>query len=136
MPEPKKTKDELERLYYEQQLTLAGGGTVTNFPTSTEISNDSGNPIPASDVFLGGQALPDQSSTGSVLTFTFASPVHLIWVKPTGGTCRVDPFGGVPTSSTGIPCDDGIPNPLTVKTTAVQVFAASGVAVAVWGYRY
>ena len=122
------SKDELERLFYEKQLAAVAG--------NVEITNDIGNPIPASDVFLGGQALADQASTGAVLTFTFASPVQLIWVKPTGGTCRVDPFGGTPAASVGIPCDDGIPNPLTVRTTVIQVFANSGVTVSVWGYRY
>jgi hypothetical protein len=93
--------------------------------------------MPQQDIFTTGQALPDQVPNGAVAIFSFSgNPVNLIWVKPVGGNCRVDPFGGIPDATTGIPCDDGLPNPITVLTDTVRIYAGSGVVVSVWGFRY
>lgn len=89
-----------------------------------------------SERLIGGQTLADQSGAGSVLTFTFDPQVDLVWVRCDGGVGRADPFGGTPTASQGIPCDDAVPNPITVTTSVVKVFAATGVSVSVWGFRY
>jgi hypothetical protein len=92
--------------------------------------------LATSDRFAGGQVLADQNGAGAALTFMFASEVQLTWVRCDGGNGRADPFGGTPTATLGIICEDGIPNPLTVSTTSVKVFANIGTSVNVWGYRY
>lgn len=93
--------------------------------------------MPQQDIFTTGQTLADQVPAGGVVLFSFSgNPVNLVWVKPVGGGCRVDPFGGIPDATTGIPCDDEVPNPITVLTNEVRVYAAGGVTVSVWGFRY
>ncbi len=88
------------------------------------------------DSYTGGESLPDQAGAGAVLLFTFAARVDLVWVRVDGGTGRADPFGGVPSSSAGVVCDDGVPQPLTVACVSLRVWAPAGATVAVWGYRY
>lgn len=88
------------------------------------------------DSYTSGQVLADQAGSGSVLTFTFTQQQNLVWVRCDGGQGRADPFGGTPATTTGIRCDDGIPNPMTINTTVVKVFANTGTTVQVWGYRY
>lgn len=114
-------------------VTANTGLLQTNPLTRTQLDSAT---VAGTDTYVNGQALADQIPGGTVVTFTFGAAQQLIWVKATGGNCRVDPFGGVPSSSVGIPCDDGIPNPLTIQTTTLKVFAPVGVSVAVWGYRY
>lgn len=104
--------------------------------SEVEITNDIGNPIASSDTFTNGETLADQNGNNDVLTFTFASPMQLIWVRADGGDVRVNPFGGTPTASNGIKCEDGIPNPLTINAIEIKVYAPSGVSVNVYGYRY
>lgn len=126
--------------------TLAALETINvgNFPATqpvsiaqeVEVKNDTGSLLRSSDAFLGGEVLADQSGAGSVLTFTFTTPVQLVWVRSKGGISRADPFGGTPAASTGIPCADDEPSPITVQTSTVKVFAPSGATVSVWGYRY
>jgi hypothetical protein len=87
------------------------------------------------DEFRGGEVLGEQAGPG-VLDFTFVAPVQLVWVRAHGGDARCDPFGGAPGPQAGIPCDDGVPQPITLTTAQVRVWAPDGVAVAVWGYRY
>lgn len=113
--------------------TVNTGLTQTNPLTRAQLDSAT---VAGTDIFTNGQVLADQTPGGTVVTFTFSAAQQLIWVKPTGGNCRVDPFGGTPSITVGIPCDDGVPNPLTIQTTALKVFAPAGVAVAVWGYRY
>jgi|SRR5579872_648790 len=89
------------------------------------------------DIYGSGEVLADQAGAGAALTFSFVNgPVVLLWVRADGGQARLDPFGGTPTASIGIRCDDGIPNPITIKTNKVKVFANSGTTVQVWGFRY
>jgi len=94
---------------------------------------ESDGALKVADVFTGGEALPDQTGDGTVKTFTFASPVDLVWVR-SAVAARADPFGGTPTATTGIPCAADEPNPMSVRASSVKVFAASG-TVSVWGYR-
>ena len=91
---------------------------------------------PVADTYLGGEVLADQAGAGAVLDFEFAAPVDLLWVRADGGDARAEPFGGDPAANFGIVCEDGIPNPLTIRTDTVKVFAGVGTTVHVWGYRY
>ena len=95
------------------------------------------NRVDAADTYTAGEILADQAGAGAVLTFTFAAPMDLVWVEATGsGGARADPFGGTPTASLGIICQDGIPKPLVVRTSSVKVLAPVGVSVNVFGQRY
>lgn len=87
------------------------------------------------DVYTDGEVLADQSGEG-VRTFTFASPVDQVWIRLDGGDGRADPFGGTPSSSVGIICEDGIPMPVPVRATTVEVYVPNGASANVWGFRY
>lgn len=95
-----------------------------------------GEVVTNQDRFTDGEVLTDQTGTEGVLTFTFSSPVDLVWVLSSGGDSRSDPFGGDPSATAGIPCVDGNQQPLTVTTSSVKVYAPQGAVVHVWGYRY
>jgi len=95
---------------------------------------DTDGSMKVADVFTGGEALADQTGDGTVKTFTFASPVDLVWVRCVAVAGRCDPFGGTPSASQGIYCAADEPNPMTIRTSSVKVFAASG-QISVWGYR-
>jgi len=89
------------------------------------------------DIFYEGEALPDQTSAGAALLFTFSEPVQLVWVLVGGEVNgRVDPFGGVPSANSGIPSLGGSPTPITMSIEQLQVWAPSGAVVSVWGFRY
>lgn len=88
------------------------------------------------DFMTGFEGLADQSGADGVLTFTFASPVELVWVRSVGGVSRADPGGGTPSAVAGVYCADDEPAPITIKTSAVKVYAPAGADVSVWGYRY
>lgn len=87
------------------------------------------------DKFSGGEYLADQTSAGSALTFTFAAAVHIVWVRCDGGNGRADPFGGTPNATSGILCEDAVPQPITVTTSSVKVYAAAATNIRVWGFR-
>lgn len=91
---------------------------------------------PTRDDFTDGEALDDQIGSGGVLTFTFTSPVNLVWVRSVGGVARCDPFGGAPSATRGVYCADDEPAPITVNAESVAVFAPAGATVSVWGFRY
>lgn len=95
-----------------------------------------GGEIETTDRYTGGEALPDQVGADDVLDFAFGAEVDLIWVRLDGGDGRADPFGTVPDQDTGIFCEDGVPNPLTITADAVKVWAPTGAVARVWGYRY
>jgi len=92
---------------------------------------------PVSDDYMTGECLADQVGAGAVLTFTFASPVHLVVVESSGDTltARADPFGGTPTAALGVPCHHEAPVYLPVMTSTVQVFAPAGTTISVEGFR-
>jgi hypothetical protein len=93
-------------------------------------------PQPVHDRFRDGEVPADQSGAGGVLTFTFAKEMDLIWVRSDGADSRCNPFGGNPSATAGIICEDGIPHPITLSTTTIKVFAPAGAKLNVWGYRY
>lgn len=106
--------------------TQAVNGTVgiSNFPADQKVHDD----------YQGGEVLEDQTSNGGVVTFTFSSPVQLVVVTCTGSDGRADPFGGTPTSTRGVRCDDGIPVFLPVTTSSLKAISTSG-TISVYGYR-
>lgn len=94
------------------------------------------------DDYQTGEILPDQIGVGGVLTFTFSAPVQNIWVYAVNplapddlGEVRVDPFGGTPTASLGIPVALGGITPIPTTATVVRVLAPNGVRVTVYGNR-
>lgn len=99
-------------------------------------------PIPAKDDFPTGEILADQTGAGAALTFMFSAVVQTAWVYAVdpadltaSGEVRVDPFGGTPTASLGIPVPFGGSFPIPVTTSSVKVFADTGVRVTVYGNR-
>lgn len=96
---------------------------VQNFPAVQQVT----------DFYTTTEVLPDQAGANGVLTFTFTSTPKMVWVKSTGGISRAV-TSGVPTASFGIPCDDGVPQPLSVQTQNVSVYAPTGATVTVWGF--
>lgn len=99
------------------------------------------DPWPTADSYSTGEALASQSGAGAVLTFTFSSPMDLIWVMSIDLTDSdqiswMNPFGGTPSNGAGIPCLDRAQQPVTLTTSSVKVWAPTGTTVAVWGYRY
>ncbi len=103
--------------------------------TNTELR---ATPVSVLDTNISGEVLDQQSGAGGVLTFTFASAVDLVVVELDGLTTdvgRVNPFGGVPTASFGIPLRDESPIYIPVTTNSVKVYAGSGTTVNVWGVR-
>lgn len=97
---------------------------------------------PVKDDYSGGEILADQTGAGAALTFTFSAAVDAVWVYAVDpadltatGEIRVDPFGGTPTSSFGVPVPYGSAFPLTAPMTTLKVYAESGARVTVVGYR-
>lgn len=91
------------------------------------------------DDYSGSEYLTEQTSAGTVLTFTFSAAVHQVWVEMASGdstaVARVRADGVDPTSSVGIPARDKVPVPMTVTTSEVRVLAPTDAVVNVWGYR-
>lgn len=89
------------------------------------------------DTFQSGEVLASQAGADGVLTFTFATTMHMVVVEADGLVeAYADPFGGTPASGTGIPCRDEVPVHLPVVTSSVKVYAPTGTTVHVWGFRY
>jgi len=95
------------------------------------------NNLSTADDYQSGECLADQAGAGGVLTFTFTTAVQLLVIEAKGGslTARADPFGGVPTASKGVVCDDGVPTYVPVTVTSVKIFAPAGMTVSVFGMR-
>lgn len=99
------------------------------------------NTLQVKDDYQVGEILADQSGVGGVLNFDFSNPVDFIWVTDIGATTtnisRVDPFGGTPSSSLGIPVFNATPTPINVTParTRIQVYAPSGSTITMYGYR-
>lgn len=111
-------------------------------PTVGGTAVSASNPLPVNDHYtafdnFGGWQL----TNGGVLTFTASSPCDLIWVRIDDGSgaasvATCDPSGGTPTATTGIPLDDGIDKPITIRTQTVKVYSStSSKYVKVWGFR-
>jgi hypothetical protein len=111
-------------------------GAVGQPEVATELNAAAENEQIFRDRYTGGQVLADQTGAAAVLTFTFSNPMDLVWIRSDGGDSRADPFGGTPSASLGIICEDGIPTPLTVRATTVKVYAPVGATVNAVGYRY
>lgn len=114
-------------------LGLWLGGTPT--PVSDDV------PLPVKDDFHSGEILPDETGDGSAKTYTFAAERHAVWVYAVDpgdltavGEIRVDPFGGTPTATLGIPVPYGAGFPLTIPLTSLKIYAATGIRVTVIGY--
>lgn len=92
--------------------------------------------------YTSGSILADQTGAGAVQTFTFSIPVDFIWVTDIGATTtnvsRVDPFGGTPAATTGIPVLNGAPTPINVvpANSTVRVYAPVGSTITMHGFRY
>ena len=89
--------------------------------------------VPVKDDLNALVPLADDVGDGTVKTFDFTTPVHLVWVKCVGGEGRAA-IDTDPTLSFGVVCEDGIPQPLTVTTQTLKVIADAG-TVHVWGFR-
>lgn len=114
---------------HQEVVTLAGSAGDLLDVTTTGVK--------ARDDYQGGEVLADQTGAGAVLTFTFAAARNLILIEAVGtGTqvARADPFGGTPTATQGIRCDDSVPTYLPVTATVVKIFAPASMAVAVAGF--
>lgn len=86
-------------------------------------------------------SLADQTSDGSVLTFTFASAVDKVWVElhetavDDTSTARVRTGGTAPDADEGVLIHAGVPHAIADNTTVVKVLAGNTKVVSVWGYR-
>jgi hypothetical protein len=93
---------------------------------------------PVRDDFALGEVLPDQPGADAVLTFTFSQQAAMFWVAVVGsaGICKIDHYGGTPSSSSGIPVGPDAPSavlPIPDPATVVKVYAPTGTTVTVWG---
>jgi hypothetical protein len=92
--------------------------------------------------YTNGETRPSQAGANGVLTFTFASPVDLVWVSDTGATTTnysyVDAFGGTPASGQGavLPNGGSIPVMVTPPSTTVKVWSPVGSTISMYGQRY
>lgn len=111
-------------------LTYLDIDPVTNLPKRYEMPYDD---------YSGSEYLAEQTSSGTVLTFSFSSAVHQVWVEQSSSddtaVARVRADGTDPTASVGVPARDKVPIPMTVTTSEVKVLAPSGAKVNVWGFR-
>jgi hypothetical protein len=93
--------------------------------------------LPVQIQYTAGEILPEQEGADDVLTFTFSQPMKKIFMESNGmgDTSRLDPFGGTPSSTLGIPCHHLDRIELEITVTTVKVFAPTGTKVNVWGTR-
>lgn len=114
---------------------------LTNAELRSEpVAIEANEPLQARDQFLSGELLNRQmASSDQVLTFTFTTPVDLVYVFSAdhqNHLSSVDPFGGTPSETAGIPVLPGVPQSFPVRTSVIRVFEQQGGTVTVWGYRY
>lgn len=115
-----------------------GGGTPSMTPEQVKQLIDEALATMAANDFVESEYLPEQTSSGAVLTFTFSAPVQQVWVEMNGadtdeGRVRVD--GGNPEATLGTILRDENAVPIVVQTSTVKVLAPTGARVNVWGYR-
>lgn len=101
----------------------------------TQFTGTQSNPIKTSNDFSSGEILPEQNGTDTVLTFTFSQTMQCVFVDCNGEDviARIDPFGGTPTSTLGIPCYGNIK--LDLICNIVRVWAPTGSIINVWGLK-
>ena len=97
---------------------------------------------PVADDFASGEVLADQTGAGAALMFVFSAAVQNVWVYAVNpsdlseaGEVRVDPFGGTPSATLGIPVAFGGGFPIPATTSSVKVYAENGIRVTVYGNR-
>ena len=125
-----------------QKLEPGGSVVVSNLPATQPVSGPLTDTqlraakVGVADDFQAGEVLADQTGAGAVLTFTFAAVRNLVLIQAAGAgqVARADPFGGTPSATQGIRCDDATPTYLPVTATAVKVFAPAGMVVSVAGF--
>jgi hypothetical protein len=94
--------------------------------------------LPVRDDYQSGEILADQTGAAGVLTFTFASAVHMVYIFANGlvtDIARADPFGGTPSATLGIPIGDEAAAYLPVTTTSVKIYAPTNMVISVAGFR-
>jgi len=122
-----------------ESITAAVTGTVSvsNLPAAplTDAQLRAAK-VGVADDYQAGEVLADQTGAGAVLTFTFAAARNLVLVQAVGAgqVARADPFGGTPSATQGIRCDDATPTYLPVTATVVKVHAPAGMVVSVAGF--
>jgi hypothetical protein len=101
----------------------------------TQFVGTQSNPIKISNDFSGGEILADQTGADNVLIFSFSGPVQKIVITSVGEDliCKANPFGAVPSATSGIPCFHQIPVEISIITNVVRVYAPSSAIVTVWG---
>lgn len=94
-------------------------------------------PLAVGDDYSDGEVLAEVSGSNGVETITFTSAVNLLVAESAGEdlVSRLDPFGGTPTSSLGVPCRDEVPVYMPVTATTVKAYVPTGATLNVWGYR-
>lgn len=101
---------------------------IARLPSSLD-----GGAMTVADAFTADEALASQAGAGAVLTFIFAAARDLIWIRCQGGTGFAK-VTGTPGDGDGIYCEDGVPQPVTVRATEIKVWAPANCTVYVWGY--
>lgn len=125
-----------------QLITLTPSPAISGFATEvtaaavrdrlpTALADDGS--LPTKDTYTTDEALASQAGANAVLTFTFAAPMDLLWVRSEGGTSFAR-ITGDPALGAGIYCEDGVPQPITRRTSTVKVWAPAGATVFCWGY--
>jgi len=127
-----------------ESITAAVTGTVevSNLPATQAVSGPLTDAqlraakVGVADDFQAGEVLADQTGAGAVLTFTFAAARNLVLIQAVGAgqVARADPFGGTPSATQGIRCDDATPTYLPVTATVVRVHAPAGMVVSCAGF--
>lgn len=93
--------------------------------------------VTTTDSYLSSEYLADQTGTGAVLTFTFASPVDLLILHAEGGVCRYAAgAGNTPAANAGGYLAAGETVYYPRRTTVASVYAPAGAVVSAWGTRY
>lgn len=117
-------------------VTAGGDFPVKNsdeFPLHVTVDTGHNMQVEVTDYFNDCEVLEDQAGAGDVLTFTFTSTPKMIWILSRGGVSRATTTQ-TPTSTFGVYCDDGVPQPFSVESQTVQLYAPSGATVTVWGF--
>lgn len=135
------TGDKLQT--YENDLGAGQVHSEAVTPTDPNgVPYGPGNPQRTADDYSVVEYLDDQSSTGTVLTFTFSAAVQKAWVMLIAAnaedftTARVRVDGTAPTATRGSLIYAGQNTPFDVPNgTEVKVLVTSGKTISIYGYR-